>query len=812
MESGMDSFADSDNINTSTPWKLRFIKSPVLSSSICKQVDTGFQLFVSGLQEKVLSAENSLTEDSEEKIQTVSIKEQEGLPCDDIGDEKTIVSCSTEKETTSTTVSSVICSQTTDTLPSAKLWKPFDMSYGSFIVLDETIMSDESNEEDSFKKCDENFAKNISGILPLDTAKLVYSPKFDATKSGIVTNLILDDGKNVRNEVKSKPMITEENVLKDTQNVALVTLGLNRNENNTREREKNVDVQNNPLHSAEAVQPDSVSNSLVTDKFEPNATSEQILGSTGKNEQVISTDQRGDKLGQIKSDIEETGKIEQMESKSGDTEHRKSDSGETGKLEQMKCDNLGAGQIEQVKCEGGQTEKLKSDVRDTEKTEKLKPASGIAIKTEVVKSESLETEQVKHDNLETVQVKSDNKMFIKIEQLESENLDTEQVKLDNLETEQLKSDNEVSIKSEKVKFDDETTTEQVKPDNGVTGKIEQVKPDNGVTGKIEHVKPDNGVTGKIEQVKPDNGVTGRIEQMKADSLEIVKIEQMKSGNLETLKIEQVKSDNLETGKTEHVKPDSGEFVSSDPEENADNNNPEWELLKKLETDEERYKAVRLRWRNLVIPNPNKNLTYRSRGYWITDKSQKQISEVKPNPVVTGKSRKRTHSADPTEHHVPVKRQRTFSCTEVFDRKMLDVQKNLNRERNAILQQHERAVQNLVNKTNHQLRCYSPGSFNDERIRALHVQNVVELRYKCDNQLAAVESESMGQLRALEKAMEEVRVFNSFYQGLEEGCDDALFLTDEQLLEVLEEDHLYECFNEFYNDIVFSVNKVEYDPS
>ncbi|XP_049767443.1 uncharacterized protein LOC126100833 [Schistocerca cancellata] len=772
MESGMDSFADSDNINTSTPWKLRFIKSPVASSPICKQVDTGFQLFVSGLQEKVSSAENSLTEDSEEKIQTVSIKEREGLPCDDIGDEKTIASCSTEKGSTSTTVNSIICSQATDTLPSAKLWIPFDKSYDSFIVLDETIMSEESNEEDSCKKCDENFAKNISGILPLDTAKLVYSPKFDATKSGIVTNLILDDGKNVRNEVKPKPMIPEENVLQDTQNVALVTVGLHRNENNTRGGEQNVNVQNNPPHSAEAVKPDSVSSTLVPDKFEPNATSEQILGSTGKNEQVISDGQRGDKLGQIKSDIEETGKIEQMESESGETEHRKSDSGKTGKFEQVKCDNLGAGQIEQVKSEGGQTEKLKSDVRDTEETEQLKPASGITIKIEQVKSESLETEQVKHDNLDTVQVKSDDKMFIKIEQLESDNLDTEQVKLDNLETEQVKSDNEVSVKSEQVKFDDETMTEQVKPDNWVTGKIEQVKPDNGVTGKIE--------------------------QMKAGSLEIVKIEQMKFGNMETVKIEQVKSDNLETGKTEHVKPDSGEFVSSDPEENADNNNPEWELLKKLETDEERYKAVRLRWRNLVIPNPNKNLTYRSRGYWITDKSQKQISEVKPNPVVTGKSRKRTHSADPTEHHVPVKRQRTFSCTEVFDRKMLDVQKNLSRERNAILQQHERAVQNLVNKTNHQLRCYSPGSFNDERIRALHVQNVVELRYKCDNQLAAVESESMSQLRALEKAMEEVRVFNSFYQGLEEGCDDALLLTDEQLLEVLEEDHLYECFNEFYN--------------
>ncbi|XP_049794108.1 enolase-phosphatase E1-like [Schistocerca nitens] len=757
MESGMDSFADSDNINTSTPWKLRFIKSPVVSSPICKQVDTGFQLFVSGLQEKVSSAENSLTEDSEEKIQTVSIKEPEGLPCNDIGDEKTIASCSTEKGSTSTTVSSIICSRITDTLPSAKLWKPFDMSYDSFILLDETIMSDESNQEDSFKKCDENFAKNISGILPLDAAKLVYSPKFDATKSGIVPNLILDDGKNLRNEVKPKPMIPEENVLQDTQYVA------------------HVNVQNNPSHSAEAVKQDSVSSTLVTDKFEPNATSEQILQSSGKNEQVISADQRGDKLGQIKSDIEETGKIEQMESESG----------ETGKLEQVKCDNLGAGQIEQVKSEGGQTEKLKSDVTDTEKTEQLKPASGITIKIEQVKSESLETEQVKHDNLETVQVKSDNKMFIKIEQLESDNLDTEQVKPDNLETEQVKCDNEVSIKSEQVKFDDETTTAQVKPDTWVTGKFEQVKPNNGVTGKIE-------------QVKPDNGVTEKIEQMKADSLEIVKIEQMKSGNLETVKIEQVKSDNLETGKTEHVKPDSGEFVSSDPEENADNNNPEWELLKKLETDEERYKAVRLRWRNLVIPNPNKNLTYRSRGYWITDKSQKQISEVKPNPVVTGKSRKRTHSADPTEHHVPAKRQRTFSCTEVFDRKMLDVQKNLSRERNAILQQHERAVQNLVNKTNHQLQCYSPGSFNDERIRALHVQNVVELRYKCDNRLAAVESESMNQLRALEKAMEEVRVFNSFYQGLEEGCDDALLLTDEQLLEVLEEDHLYECFNEFYN--------------
>ncbi|XP_076042492.1 uncharacterized protein LOC143026273 isoform X2 [Oratosquilla oratoria] len=53
------------------------------------------------------------------------------------------------------------------------------------------------------------------------------------------------------------------------------------------------------------------------------------------------------------------------------------------------------------------------------------------------------------------------------------------------------------------------------------------------------------------------------------------------------------------------------FVSENAEENKDNEDPAWNYLRLLETDEERYKMVRNKWKNVVIPDPNKNLTYHS---------------------------------------------------------------------------------------------------------------------------------------------------------------------------------------------------------
>lgn len=50
------------------------------------------------------------------------------------------------------------------------------------------------------------------------------------------------------------------------------------------------------------------------------------------------------------------------------------------------------------------------------------------------------------------------------------------------------------------------------------------------------------------------------------------------------------------------------WVSTDAAENEDNNDPNWEILQKLSTDEERYRVVREKWHQLEIPDPRRDLT------------------------------------------------------------------------------------------------------------------------------------------------------------------------------------------------------------
>ncbi|XP_066977296.1 uncharacterized protein [Macrobrachium rosenbergii] len=74
------------------------------------------------------------------------------------------------------------------------------------------------------------------------------------------------------------------------------------------------------------------------------------------------------------------------------------------------------------------------------------------------------------------------------------------------------------------------------------------------------------------------------------------------------------SDNLEVTEPEYidenpkelVKPYMQPFESSNPLENIDNEDPKWNYLRQLETDEARYQFSRSRWKSLVVPDPNKN--------------------------------------------------------------------------------------------------------------------------------------------------------------------------------------------------------------
>lgn len=153
-----------------------------------------------------------------------------------------------------------------------------------------------------------------------------------------------------------------------------------------------------------------------------------------------------------------------------------------------------------------------------------------------------------------------------------------------------------------------------------------------------------------------------------------------------------------------------DYISNNPEENFDNNNPEWELLRKLETDEERYRAVRQRWRNLTIPDPNQDLTCRN---WrirqnankVTASAVSTNSDTVPDqtcangndvPASIQGHHKRCLS-DPqtsTTSQPPVKRPRTQSCTTVFDVKLEQLRRNIHYEQQRIYNQKQLALRQL----------------------------------------------------------------------------------------------------------------------
>ena len=90
-----------------------------------------------------------------------------------------------------------------------------------------------------------------------------------------------------------------------------------------------------------------------------------------------------------------------------------------------------------------------------------------------------------------------------------------------------------------------------------------------------------------------------------------------------------------------------EFVSDDPAENADNNAVEWEVMRRLSSDSERYRYVRKRWRNTEIPDPHRCLTYYGYRRRLVRASLQRMGLVgrgQPEPTRRGRGLKRTLSA------------------------------------------------------------------------------------------------------------------------------------------------------------------------
>jgi hypothetical protein len=157
---------------------------------------------------------------------------------------------------------------------------------------------------------------------------------------------------------------------------------------------------------------------------------------------------------------------------------------------------------------------------------------------------------------------------------------------------------------------------------------------------------------------------------------------------------------------------SDDYISNNPQENFDNNNPEWELLRKLETDEERYRAVRQRWRNLIIPDPNQDLTCRN---WRIRQNVSKVTASAPprngDAVIDQCASGNDVPASIQGHHKRslsdrqasitsqpiVKRPRTQSCTALFDVKLEQLRRNIHYEKQRIYNQELLALRQLSMK-------------------------------------------------------------------------------------------------------------------
>ncbi|MPC13383.1 hypothetical protein E2C01_006115 [Portunus trituberculatus] len=104
--------------------------------------------------------------------------------------------------------------------------------------------------------------------------------------------------------------------------------------------------------------------------------------------------------------------------------------------------------------------------------------------------------------------------------------------------------------------------------------------------------------------------------------------------------------NKELKNTYHKLP----FISTDEQENKDNEDPRWKEQAQLNTNEERYRLARKLWKNPCVPDPNKNLTIFN---------SKQLKACQSLSSSNSRKRQRSQSYDMDDLQPLRKRQRRF---------------------------------------------------------------------------------------------------------------------------------------------------------
>uniref|UniRef100_A0A1B6IIU0 Uncharacterized protein n=2 Tax=Homalodisca liturata TaxID=320908 RepID=A0A1B6IIU0_9HEMI len=229
-----------------------------------------------------------------------------------------------------------------------------------------------------------------------------------------------------------------------------------------------------------------------------------------------------------------------------------------------------------------------------------------------------------------------------------------------------------------------------------------------------------------------------------------------------------------------------EFVSTDPQENEDNYNPEWQKLGQLTSDEERYKAVRDRWRSLVPPDPNRDLTCRQ---WRERNHKSPLNFQSLN----------------NNHQMYIENERNQLCTAVFEMKIKKMLQELEDSRLNIFNRRTKDFQELASvQDREQLMVCNRGgnravnNLDLAVLRKHHIQECCELKNRYDEEFKRISTITEEKIRILKNASEEVLLFQKFYRGVGAGDDKVcLYMTDIQVQELMETEQMLEQYSKFY---------------
>ncbi|XP_042885336.1 uncharacterized protein LOC122261638 [Penaeus japonicus] len=120
---------------------------------------------------------------------------------------------------------------------------------------------------------------------------------------------------------------------------------------------------------------------------------------------------------------------------------------------------------------------------------------------------------------------------------------------------------------------------------------------------VAHESPEKILVEEVALRRDEYEAENKREIIKSRSEVVTEAQQVEESQLV---FEDARNEGLEP---EPVKAYMLPFISDNPEENKDNEDPRWNYMAKLQTDEERYQLCRKLWKSLVVPDPNVNLTY-----------------------------------------------------------------------------------------------------------------------------------------------------------------------------------------------------------